>query len=194
VKVITDAGYIDQGAKDGKYSYSFDGAVGSLDHVFASPAADRTVTGVDTWNINSGESVALEYSRYDYNATIFYDTSAYRSSDHDPVVVGLDLPETQTDPEPEPVTVIDVATTASTKRLAVVRTLTVSAVNNGPETVSIEITTAYGSKTKKSVKPGQSFTVKTVTVFTPIKAGTATIEVTAPDGTERVYKQAYRGA
>ncbi|PPF36874.1 glutamate--cysteine ligase [Rathayibacter sp. AY1A2] len=194
VKVITDAGYIDQGAKDGKYSYSFDGAVGSLDHVFASPAADRTVTGVDTWNINSGESVALEYSRYDYNATIFYDTSAYRSSDHDPVVVGLDLPETQTDPEPEPVTVIDVATTASTKRLAVVRTLTVSAVNNGDETVSIEITTAYGSKTKKTVKPGQSFTVKTVTVFKPIKAGTATIEVTAPDGTERVYKQAYRGA
>ncbi|PPH31979.1 ExeM/NucH family extracellular endonuclease [Rathayibacter sp. AY1F9] len=194
VKVITDAGYIDQGAKDGKYSYSFDGAVGSLDHVFASPAADRTVTGVDTWNINSGESVALEYSRYDYNATIFYDTSAYRSSDHDPVVVGLDLPETRTDPEPEPVTVIDVATTASTRRLAVVRTLTVSAVNNGDETVSIEITTAYGSKTKKTVKPGQSFTVKTVTVFKPIKAGTATIEVTAPDGTERVYKQAYRGA
>ncbi|MBF4462835.1 MULTISPECIES: ExeM/NucH family extracellular endonuclease [unclassified Rathayibacter] len=93
VMVITNAGYIDQGAKDGKYSYAFDGAVGSLDHVFASRAADATVTGVDTWNINSGESVALEYSRYDYNATIFYDTSAYRSSDHDPVVVGLDLPE-----------------------------------------------------------------------------------------------------
>lgn len=187
VKVITDAGYIDQGAKDGTFSYSFDGAVGSLDHVFASPAADRTVTGVDTWNINSGESVALEYSRYDYNATIFYDTSAYRSSDHDPVVVGLDLPETA------PVT-INVATTASTKRLAVLRTLTVSAVNNGPETVSIDITTAYGSKTRKSVKPGQSFTAKTVTVLKPITAGTATIEVTAPDGSTRTYQQAYRGA
>ncbi|KZX21381.1 ExeM/NucH family extracellular endonuclease [Rathayibacter tanaceti] len=187
VKVITDAGYIDQGAKDGKYSYSFDGAVGSLDHVFASPAADATVTGVDTWNINSGESVALEYSRFDYNATIFYDTSAYRSSDHDPVVVGLDLPETA------PVT-IDVATTASTKRLAVLRTLTVSAVNNGPETVSIEITTVYGSKTRTSVKPGQSFTVKTVTLLSPIKAGTAAIAVTSPDGNTRTYQQAYRGA
>ncbi|PPG87943.1 ExeM/NucH family extracellular endonuclease [Rathayibacter rathayi] len=187
VKVITDAGYIEQGAKDDTYSYSFDGAVGSLDHVFASPAADKTVTGVDTWNINSGESVALEYSRYDYNATIFYDTSAYRSSDHDPVVVGLDLPETT------PVT-IDVATTASTKRLAVLHTLTVSAVNNGPEPVSIEITTVYGSTTRKTVKPGQSFTVKTVTVLTPIKAGTATIEVAAPDGSTRTYQQAYRGA
>lgn len=89
---------------------------------------------------------------------------------------------------------IDVATTASTKRLAVLRTLTVSTVNNGSEPVSIEITTVYGSTTRKTVKPGQSFTVKTVTVLTPIKAGTATIEVTAPDGSTRTYQQAYRGA
>ncbi|MCS5734763.1 ExeM/NucH family extracellular endonuclease [Herbiconiux daphne] len=85
---ITDAGYVDQGAKSGKYSYSFDGASGSLDHVFASPSANAKVTGVDIWNINSGESIALEYSRYNYNATNFYDESVYRSSDHDPVVVG----------------------------------------------------------------------------------------------------------
>lgn len=185
IKVITDAGYVDQGSKDGEYSYSFDGTVGSLDHVFASPAADATVTGVDTWNINSGESVALEYSRYDYNATIFYDTSAYRSSDHDPVVVGLDLPEAA------PATVIDVATSAQTKRLALLRSLTVTAVNNGPEAVAIEISTPYGTRTKSSVKPGQSFSTTFVTVLRPIKAGTATIEVTAKDGTERTYEQAY---
>ncbi|NQX06461.1 ExeM/NucH family extracellular endonuclease [Rathayibacter sp. VKM Ac-2856] len=186
IQVLRDAGYVDQGAKDGKYSYSFDGAVGSLDHVFASPAADATVTGVDTWNINSGESVALEYSRYDYNATIFYDTSAYRSSDHDPVVVGLDLPETA------PATVIDVATSATTTRLAVLRTLTVTAVNNGPEAVAIEISTPYGTRTKSSVQPGKSFTTTYLTVLRPIKAGTATIEVTAKDGTQRTYEQAYR--
>ncbi|MWV59986.1 ExeM/NucH family extracellular endonuclease [Rathayibacter sp. VKM Ac-2754] len=185
VKVITDAGYIDQGSKDGKYSYSFDGAVGSLDHVFASPAADATVTGVDTWNINSGESVALEYSRYDYNATIFYDTSAFRSSDHDPVVVGLDLPETV-------VSTIDVATSAQTKRLGPLRSLTVTAVNNGPETVAVEISTPYGTRTKSAVKPGQKFTTTFVTLLRPIKAGVATIEVTAKDGTERTYEQAYR--
>lgn len=185
VKVITDAGYVDQGSKDGEYSYSFDGAVGSLDHVFVSPAADATVTGVDTWNINSGESVALEYSRYDYNATIFYDTSAFRSSDHDPVVVGLDLPEAA------PATVIDVATSAQTKRLALLRSLTVTAVNNGPEAVAIEISTPYGTRTKSSVKPGQSFSTTYVTLLRPIKAGVATIEVTAKDGTERTYEQAY---
>ncbi|WKK70847.1 hypothetical protein Q0F99_13940 [Rathayibacter oskolensis] len=143
------------------------------------------MTGVDTWNINSGESVALEYSRYDYNATIFYDTSAFRSSDHDPVVVGLDLPEAA------PATVIDVATSAQTKRLGLLRSLTVTAVNNGPEAVAVEIATPYGTRTKSSVKPGQSFSTTYVTLLRPIKAGVATIEVTAKDGTERTYEQAY---
>ena len=102
------------------------------------------------------------------------------------MVVGLDLPETA------PATVIDVATSAKTTRLAVLRTLTVTAVNNGPEAVAIEISTPYGTRTKSSVKPGQSFTTTYLTVLRPIKAGTATIEVTAKDGTERTYEQAYR--
>ena len=49
------------------------------------------VTGVDIWNINSGESVAYEYSRYNYNATDFYQPNPFRASDHDPEVVGLDV-------------------------------------------------------------------------------------------------------
>ncbi|MFF5790575.1 ExeM/NucH family extracellular endonuclease [Paeniglutamicibacter sp. NPDC012692] len=91
IKVMTDAGYVDQDPKTGKHSYSFGGMVGSLDHVLASPAAEAVVTGADIWNINSAESVAMGYSRYRYNATDFYDSSAFAASDHDPVVVGLDL-------------------------------------------------------------------------------------------------------
>ncbi|MBA8815413.1 5'-nucleotidase [Microbacterium halimionae] len=91
MQVFYEAGYVDQGSKTDKYTYSFSGQSGSLDHILASSAADDMVTGVDIWNINSVESIALEYSRYNYNATIFYDESPYRSSDHDPVVVGLDL-------------------------------------------------------------------------------------------------------
>ncbi len=78
----------------GKYSYSFSGQSGSLDHVLASPSARELVTGTDIWNINAVEALALEYSRYNYNALNFYDTSPYRSSDHDPVIVGLDLSST----------------------------------------------------------------------------------------------------
>ncbi|RWR20066.1 ExeM/NucH family extracellular endonuclease [Microbacterium enclense] len=79
---------------DGKYSYSFQGQSGSLDHVLASPSARELVTGTDVWNINAVEALALEYSRYNYNALNFYDTTPYRSSDHDPVIVGLDLSST----------------------------------------------------------------------------------------------------
>lgn len=89
--VLTDAGFTDMGQKlSDKETYQFDGMIGSLDHVFASPAAAKAVTGADVWNINAYESVAREYSRYNYNATDFYNTSAFRSSDHDPIIIGID--------------------------------------------------------------------------------------------------------
>ncbi|PFG30491.1 ExeM/NucH family extracellular endonuclease [Paramicrobacterium agarici] len=90
ITTITSAGYVDQGAKTGEYTYNYGGAVGSLDYIFASPAADATVTGQDIWNINSVESVALEYSRYNYNVTDFYAPDVYRASDHDPMLVGIE--------------------------------------------------------------------------------------------------------
>ncbi|TFB75848.1 ExeM/NucH family extracellular endonuclease [Cryobacterium glaciale] len=93
IQVLLEAGYINQGAKTGEYTYAFGGTVGSLDHVFASPEADATVNAVDVWNINSVESVALEYSRYNNNVTDFYVADAFRSSDHDPVVLGLNVAE-----------------------------------------------------------------------------------------------------
>ncbi|WP_269938988.1 ExeM/NucH family extracellular endonuclease [Arthrobacter sp. HY1533] len=88
---IADAGYVDQGAKTGKHSYAFGGMVGALDHVVATPALDALVTGADVWNINSAESIAMGYSRYNYNVTNFYDASPFSASDHDPVVVGLNI-------------------------------------------------------------------------------------------------------
>ncbi len=75
----------------GESTYSFSGLSGSLDHVLANDAAVALVRGVDIWNINSGESVAFEYSRHNYNVTDFYEPDPYRASDHDPEVVGLDV-------------------------------------------------------------------------------------------------------
>jgi 5'-nucleotidase len=91
ILVLTDAGYTDLGPITGEYTYSFGGQVGSLDHVLASPAAADVVAGADIWNINAYEPVASEYSRYNYNVTLLYDTTPFRSSDHDPILVGLDL-------------------------------------------------------------------------------------------------------
>jgi predicted extracellular nuclease len=89
--VLYQAGYTDVGSRfdPDSYSYSFSGLSGSLDHILVNDHALRMSTGADHWNINSGESVALEYSRYNYHATNFHDPDPYRSSDHDPVVLGL---------------------------------------------------------------------------------------------------------
>lgn len=93
MQVFYDAGYTDIGSTlSDEYTYVFDGEVGSLDHVLGNSAALSTVQGASVWNINSVESVAYEYSRSNYNATDFYVADPYRSSDHDPLVVGFDSP------------------------------------------------------------------------------------------------------
>ncbi|RPF23202.1 ExeM/NucH family extracellular endonuclease [Myceligenerans xiligouense] len=108
IQVMADAGYVDLGAATGEYSYSYGGQVGSLDHVLASPGAAEVVTGTDIWNINSYEPVANEYSRYNYNATILYDETPFRSSDHDPLLVGLDLTGGTTDPGTTTIDLVDI--------------------------------------------------------------------------------------
>ena len=94
MRVLAAAGYTDLGralAPD-EHTYQFGGTVGSLDHVLANAPALKRVTGAHVWNINSVEPIALEYSRFNYNLTDFYTEKPYRASDHDPLVVGLDLP------------------------------------------------------------------------------------------------------
>jgi 5'-nucleotidase len=91
LQVLEEAGYVNvaKGRTD-EASYLFGGMVGSLDHVFASREANATVTGADVWSINSVEPVMYEYGRYNYNVTNLYAPTPYRSSDHDPIIVGFD--------------------------------------------------------------------------------------------------------
>ncbi len=89
---LYDAGFTNLATEfDAGHTYLFGGLVGSLDHGLASAAALSSTTGATVWNINSVESVALEYSRHNYNATLFYDgQTPYRASDHDPILFGID--------------------------------------------------------------------------------------------------------
>ncbi|HWJ07805.1 MAG TPA: ExeM/NucH family extracellular endonuclease [Nocardioides sp.] len=73
-------------------SYSFDGLSGSLDHVLGNAAAVAMVTGADVWEINADESVAFQYSRFNYNVTQLYAPDQFAASDHNPEVVGIDVP------------------------------------------------------------------------------------------------------
>ncbi|WP_169251477.1 ExeM/NucH family extracellular endonuclease [Brevibacterium sp. 'Marine'] len=102
MQVFYEAGYKDIAAeKTDESTYVYGSRTGSLDHVLALDASDAgndagtdpsafdSVTGADVWNINSVESLALEYSRFNYNIANLYAPDQFRASDHDPVVVGL---------------------------------------------------------------------------------------------------------
>jgi predicted extracellular nuclease len=92
IEVLREAGFPDLGRRfdAGRYSYVFDGASGSLDHALASRALRRKVTDVTHWNINSVESFSYQYT----GDPALYAANPYRSSDHDPLLLGIDLSET----------------------------------------------------------------------------------------------------
>lgn len=78
------------------YSYVFDGQAGYLDHALANPSLLAQVTGAADWHINADEPDLLDYdtSFKPNEQDALYEPNAYRTSDHDPVVVGLDLDAT----------------------------------------------------------------------------------------------------
>ncbi len=76
------------------YSYLFDGRLGRLDHALGSPSLAAQVTGVTVWHINADEPPVLGYSQAFKTAgqrALLYAPDAFRSSDHDPVLVGIQL-------------------------------------------------------------------------------------------------------
>lgn len=86
IDVFTSNGWSDLVADktDGQYTYSFDGELGSLDHVIASPSLVSSITGAGVWGINSPEWSDRGYA---FGATEA--GTPYRSSDHDPIIVGV---------------------------------------------------------------------------------------------------------
>jgi predicted extracellular nuclease len=75
------------------YSYTFDGQAGYLDHALAGSTLVGQVTGAADWPINSDEPDILDYDTTFKPAAqeALYEPNAFRTSDHDPVVVGLNL-------------------------------------------------------------------------------------------------------
>ncbi|MEW6706583.1 MAG: ExeM/NucH family extracellular endonuclease [Pseudomonadota bacterium] len=96
---FTGGGYVDLiGRHDpAAYSYVFDGAAGRLDHALATPTLAAKATHALEWHINADEPSVLDYNLEFRQpacaacAPDLYTASPYRSSDHDPVVVGLAL-------------------------------------------------------------------------------------------------------
>ena len=74
------------------YSYTFDGMAGYLDHALSNASLTSQVAGVTEWHINSDEADVLDYDTSFKPAAqeALYEPKAYRTSDHDPILVGLD--------------------------------------------------------------------------------------------------------
>ena len=101
VMKIKDAGYTEvvEQLAPGASTFQYGGRLGSLDHIFANAAAMRMVHGAGVWDINADESIAMQYSRRNYNVTDFHTSGPWAASDHDPALVGITFPGTST-PQP----------------------------------------------------------------------------------------------
>lgn len=93
ILTLSEAGLIDQVARfDGLqgYSYVFDGEAGYLDHALANASMSAQITGTTHWNINADEPVVIDYNT-EFKPQDLYTNAPFKSSDHDPVVIGLSL-------------------------------------------------------------------------------------------------------
>ncbi|MDR5700974.1 ExeM/NucH family extracellular endonuclease [Agromyces aerolatus] len=96
IATLTGAGYTDlvkQFQGDQAYSYIFDGWLGYLDHALAGSALAPSVTGAAVWHINADEPSLIDYDMTFKQPAqdALFAPDAFRSSDHDPVIVGLAL-------------------------------------------------------------------------------------------------------
>lgn len=81
-----------------RLSYQLAGQSGALDHALVSNSLLPQVVGIASWSINADEPPCLNYndnvkepgeSPADINQGYLYQPNAFRSSDHDPLLIGL---------------------------------------------------------------------------------------------------------
>ncbi len=105
IVALQDAGYTDLVALFGgpaAYGYVFDGQLGYLDHALSNATLTPQVAGVSMWHINADEIPLFDYNddvadageapfEEESDALPLYEPNEFRTSDHDPVIIGLNL-------------------------------------------------------------------------------------------------------
>ncbi|MFN3628722.1 MAG: ExeM/NucH family extracellular endonuclease, partial [Casimicrobiaceae bacterium] len=105
----------------GGHSFVFDAQSGSLDHAVVTPTLLPQVTQARVWHINADEPRILDYNlefKGPTQSPDFYSPTPWRSSDHDPVLVGLNLVADTATVSVEPATVVEGAAATVTVRLS----------------------------------------------------------------------------
>ncbi|MFY7866835.1 ExeM/NucH family extracellular endonuclease [Roseateles sp.] len=72
------------------YSYVFDGFAGRLDHAFGTASLASKVSYATSWHINADEPTVIDYNT-EFKTVDHFQPNAFKSSDHDPTLIGLNL-------------------------------------------------------------------------------------------------------
>ncbi|MGB9991161.1 ExeM/NucH family extracellular endonuclease [Pseudoduganella rhizocola] len=101
VRVMTGAGFVNQLERFIRpvalpYSYVYGHQAGYLDHALASASLSAQVQGAAEWHLNADEPEVIDYNT-DGKPQDLYDNSPFRASDHDPVLISLDVQPSYTD-------------------------------------------------------------------------------------------------
>ena len=152
-QVLAAAGYTDllahfheEGEPDA-YSYVFDGQLGYLDYALAGGDVLDEIAGAEVWNLNADEPSLIDYDmtfKEDAQDAL-YDDDAYRSSDHDPVIVGLSLTPPDVTPPTIDVTADPSFILAPNNKTRSVEFTVDAADESGDVTVELTGVTATGS-------------------------------------------------
>ncbi len=181
IDALRAAGYTDllltyQGEE--AYSYVFDGQLGYLDYALAGTELLDNVTGAAAWHINSDEPSLIDYDMTFKKPAqdALWAPDEWRSSDHDPIVVGLDLDETA----PELSVVADPAVIFPPDNKWRSVTFDIVAVDNSGAEVAVEIIDVQASGQKAQIRE-----VSDTEVEVRARQGavyTVTFEATDPSG------------
>ncbi|WP_288405321.1 ExeM/NucH family extracellular endonuclease [uncultured Deinococcus sp.] len=176
LSILADAGYGNLFSSSA-YSYQFDGQWGSLDHALASASLKAQVTGQTKWHINSDEPTVLDYNTEFKTANQIsglYAPTPFRGSDHDPVLVGLNL-TAQAPIQPT-------TPTAATSLSASPASLSVTSGGaSAGSTVTASTQNYSGGNLTVSTSNAAGLTVSAPATTAP--NGSFTVSVTAPAGT-----------
>lgn len=184
IQTLTAAGFEGLNKRipaEDRYSYQFGGNFGYLDHALASAGLRGQVTGITEWHINSDEPTLADYNLEFKNvpgcpsttctSPDLWQDNPYRASDHDPVLVGLNLTADATPTAPLSLTLGGEANVVAGQPY----TLTISP-SRAPDGLSVD----WGDGT-----PVQSLDKAAISAqHVYAAAGTPTIKVTAASGAD----------
>lgn len=106
IRLLEEAGYArarDE-ANRADYSYVWSGLSGHLDHALMSASLGEQFRDVAVWHINADEMTAFDFRRGDRPRAIdarMFRADPFRSSDHDPLLLGFDIAPPPPEPAPE---------------------------------------------------------------------------------------------